>query len=93
MEIEAGEKQPSLFLTLWWVCEDRCRGGRRTRELLRCSGPDQRVVLVSLQEYLQGDSTRAYQSFGWKPKVTFKVRSAREDDCLCDKIRHSAVFP
>lgn len=27
-----------------------------------------------LQDYLQGDSTKAYNSFGWKPKVTFQVR-------------------
>lgn len=32
------------------------------------------LSLALLQEYLQGDSTRAYQAFGWKPKVTFKVR-------------------
>lgn len=30
--------------------------------------------LSPLQDYLQGDSSKAHQRLGWKPKVTFEVR-------------------
>lgn len=79
--------QGSLDRT-WYRVGGGLGGGQRERQRLimnhmtiwiisSSDAADQAWPLVYfsllLQDYLQGDSTKAYQSFGWKPKVTFQV--------------------
>ncbi len=62
------------------------------------SHPPSSLLSLFSQDYLQGDSTKAYQELGWKPKVTFEVRVTHPglksvtENVLPHKFRHDEMI-